>query len=604
MNGDVLTVFLILAATVALFVWDRLRLDLVALLSLLALTLSGILTPAQAVAGFGNTLVIIIAALFVVSGGLFRTGVASRVGRAMGRLAGKSEARLMLLTMLTVALLSSFMSSTGAVAVMLPVVVTLAWNADLSPSRLLMPLSLGSLFGGMLTLIGTPPNIVVSQQLKSAGLEPFGFFSFTPPGLVMLAVGVGFMLLLGRRLLPDRAPAHAPDRDQGEALGTEELADIYGLPEFIHPLRIRSDSPLVGRCLREAQLRSRYRVTVLAIQAAQGRGSRSMVPDTCFEALDELWVQGERDAVRLLATEQGLEPVDDRTLLPGNLGLVEVLLTPRSRLLGQTLRDLRFRERFRVTVVGIKRIGRPLPDDISQVPLRFGDTLLIKGPWRHIDLLQGQQRDFVVVTHPPEDARPSPAERRAPVAVAILLAMLVVMTTGLLPTLTAVLLAAVAMVLTGCLDMEEAYRSINWQSVVLIAAMLPMATALEASGGMDLMVASLTRLGSGGPLLMMGILFIVTSLFSQVMSNTATTVLVAPIALQTALALGASPYPMLMAVAIAASTAFSTPIASPTNTIVLSAGAYRFGDYLKVGVPLQLLMLAATLLVVPRLFPL
>lgn len=603
MHGDALTVVLILAATVALFVWDRLRLDLVALLSLLALTLSGVLTPAQAVAGFGDPLVIIIAALFVVSGGLFRTGVAARVGRALGSLAGRSEVRLTLLTMLAVALLSSFMSSTGAVAVMLPVVVTLAWNAEISPSKLLMPLSLGSLFGGMLTLIGTPPNLVVAEELANAGFAPFGFFSFTAPGLVMLAVGVGFLLLLGRRLLPSRAAAHPPDHDAGEALGTEELADIYGLPHQLHALRVRPDSPLAGRCLRDTRLRSRYHVSVLALQGADGRGSRSMVPDTCFEVGDEMWVQGSTDDVRAMAGAEGLEPVDERTLLPGNLGLVEVLLTPRSRLIGQSLAELRFRERFRVTVVGLKRLGRPVPGDLSGVPLRFGDTLLVKGPWRHIDLLQGQQRDFVVVTHPPAHTHPSPAERRAPLAILILLAMLVVMTTGLLPTLTAVLLAAAAMVLSGCLDMEEAYRSINWQSVVLIAAMLPMATALEVSGGMDVMVASLTKLGAGGPMVLMALLFAVTSLFSQVMSNTATTVLVAPIAVQAALALGASPYPMLMAVAIAASTAFSTPIASPTNTIVLSAGAYRFTDYLKVGVPLQLLTLIATLLVVPRLFP-
>ena len=604
MTGSILTVFLILGATIALFVSDRVRLDLVALLSLLALTLTGSITPAQAAGAFGDPLVIIIAALFVVSGGLFRTGVAARVGRLLGRLAGRDEVRLIALTMLAVALLSSFMSSTGAVAVMLPVVVALAWDAGISPSKLLMPLSLGSLFGGMLTLIGTPPNLVVSQQLKSAGLEPFNFFAFTPPGLAVLAVGLAFMLVIGRRLLPSRAPASQGGRDAAEELSTRELADIYGLPGQLVHLRVRDDSPLAGRCLRDADLRARYAVSVLAIRTAGGEASRPMVPETCFEGGDELFVQGSAAAVREMAAGEALEPVDGRSLLPGNLGLVEVLLTPRSRLIGQTLRELRFRERFRVTVAGIQRVGRAVEGDLADVRLRFGDTLLVKGPWSHIDLLQGQQRDFVVVSHPPKREHPDPSERRAPIAILILLGMLVVMTTGVLPTFTAVLLAAVAMVATGCLGMEEAYRSVNWQSVVLIAAMLPMATALEASGGMQLIVDGLTSLGGSGPLLMMAVLFVVTSLLSQVMSNTATTVLLAPIAFQAAVALGTSPHALLMAVAIAASTAFSTPIASPTNTIVLSAGAYRFGDYVKVGVPLQLLTLVVTLLVVPAVFPL
>lgn len=609
MTADMLLVFIILALTIALFVSDRLRLDLVALLSLLALTLSGVITPREALAGFSDSVVIMLAALFVVSAGLFQTGVADRMGKVLERLAGTSEVRLITLVMLATALLSGFMSSTGTVAVMLPVVVSLAWSARLSPSKLLIPLSFASLLGGMLTLIGTPPNLVVSNQAQAAGLPPFGFFAFTPVGLGMVVIGLVFMVLVGRHLLPSRAPAAAEEAARS-VISQAELADIYQLRGSLFRVHVPPGSPLVGRTLAEAAVRQHYGITVLAKQRANGNHApRTEIaePATRIEAHDTLFVQGHEPEVAQFIEAEGLTllPVSlgDDELLPGNLLFAEVLLTPRSRLIGKTLRDVRFYELYGITVVAIKRLGEPLTADTASTPLRFGDTLLVEGSSKNLAVLKNESRDFVVVAEPSETGSKRRAAKRAPYAMAIMLAMLLLMTFEIVPTVIAALLAAVAMVLTRCLSMEDAYRGINWESIVLIAGILPMATALDKTGGMALIVSSLGGLAVYGPLVMLGALFFITSAFSQVISNTATTVLVAPIALQLALAMEVSPYPFLMAVAIAASTAFATPIASPVNTLVLGPGRYRFGDFFKVGISLQVLLLLAALVLIPLFFP-
>jgi di/tricarboxylate transporter len=604
MNREMLLVFVILAATIALFVSDRLRLDIVAMLSLLALSLSGVLTTGEALAGFSDPIVLMIAGLFVVSGGLFRTGVASHLGRVLADVAGQSRMRLTAVLMLTAGLLSGFMSSTGTVAVMLPATVTLAWNAGISPSKLLIPLSFASLLGGMLTLIGTPPNIVVANQLASEGLPPFAFFDFTPIGVVMLVAGIGFMLLFGSRLLPERASAGGdPNADGTPSLSASELAHGYRVGELA-VLRVRSSSPLIGRSLADAQVRRRYGVTILRVRS---RSLRDSVPWSraaagVLRVGDVLDVQGSPEAIESLQRQEALAPLDDpRERTP--LRMAEVLLTPRSRLIGQTLADARFRERYGVHVVSVRRLGDVLEADLAQVPLRFGDTLLVTGPASRIDLLRKEAGDFVVVAQGRNDGREAGLSRRAYVAVSVMVGMMVLLTFELVPPVTSVLLAAVLMVLVGALNVEEAYRSINWESVVLIAGILPMATALEKTGGMQLVVDQLGPLAAFGPLVMAGALFVITSTLSQIISNTATTVLVAPIAFRTALDMDVSPYPFLMIVAIAASTAFATPIASPVNTLVLGPGEYRFADFFRAGVALQVVILVLALLLVPLLFP-
>lgn len=611
MNMDMVIVFAVLTLTVILFASDRLRLDVVALLALLALLLSDVLTPAEALAGFSDPIVLIIAGLFIVGAGLFQTGVADALGQQLARLAGTGEARLIAAIMLIVAFLSAFISSTGTVAVFLPVVVSLARRAGISSSKLLLPLAYASLVGGMLTLIGTPPNIVVSNQLAAAGLPPFGFFSFTPAGMVMLVISIGYMITVGRRLMPVRTHLSAASGDGKPSIDPATLLALYDLPGKLARVQIEPSSPLVGQTLAQANLRARYRVNVVDVESHQGMTSALRLADSevALQPMDVLLVKGAADAIAQLANEQhvrilatGVSPDD---LITDETGIVEVVLTPRSRLIGRSLREVRFQDTYHVLVLAILRLGAPLDAPTSRVELRFGDTLLVQGTWERIASLLDERNDFVVVGEVHRPAAKHALTSRAPVALAIMLGMLLLISFEWMPMVTAVLLAAVAMVLTGCVSMEEGYRAINWESVVLIAAMLPMATALDKTGGVLLIASGLTTtLGALGPFALMAGLFILTALFSQFISNTATTVLMAPIALQAATALSVSPYPLLMMVAIAASTAFATPIASPVNTLVLGPGDYRFTDFVKVGTPLLFLVLLASLLVVPVVFPL
>lgn len=602
MPSDALLVFAILAVTIALFVSDRLRLDLVAMLSLLALALTGILTPAEALAGFSDPVVVMIAGLFVIGGGLSRTGVAGRVGRAIGAAAGTSRAGLTVMLMLGAGVLSAFMSSTGTVAVMLPVATALAWNARLSPSLLLIPLSVGASLGGMLTLIGTAPNLVVANELQAAGFAPFRFFDFTPIGLAVLALGVGVLAAFGGRLLPRRASADGPAANGPAVVPGAELMREYEVGETVR-VRIRRASPLVGQSPAEAGLRQRYGVNVVAIRR-KGRAGRRRLPHTGnqpFRARDEVDVQGPADAVERLTEEQALRRVEAPE--EPDATLAEVLLTPRSRLIGRTLAEVGFRERYGLNVLSVQRRGERLGEARATTPLRFADSLLVAGSPERIERLREEAGDFVVVAQAAKAAPQGPLTPQQITAGGIVIGMMALLTFEVVPAVIAVLLAAVAMVLTKALDMEAAYRSINWESVVLIAAILPMATALQKTGGMDLIVRQLGALESAGPLALLAAIFIVTGVLSQVISNTATAVLVAPVALRAALEIGASPYPFLMAVAVAASSAFATPVASPINMLVLGPGAYRFGDFFRVGALMQVLLLAVTLVLVPLLFP-
>jgi di/tricarboxylate transporter len=596
-------VFIILGVTIALFVSDRIRLDLVALLSLLALALTGILTPAEALAGFSDPVVIMIAGLFVVGAGIFRTGVAERFGRALGRVAGKSRASLTAAIMLGAGSLSGFMSSTGTVAVLLPVAASLAWRAGLSPSLLLMPLSIGAMLGGLLTLIGTPPNIVVTNQLAAAGFEPFRFFDFLPVGLAVLVAGIGFMMLFGGRLLPQRAPAGGPQAEGGvTTLPRDELARGYDLGAIAR-LRVAADSPLIGTSATAARLRQRYGANVLAILRRVGPGGpRLRLPRTAEQPVqpgDIVDVQAAADAIERLQHEQRLLP--QATPTEPETMMAELLLTPRSRLIGRTLADVRFRTSYGANVLSIRRHGQPL-DDLPNVELRFADTLLIAGAPDRIELLRRDAADFVVVAQA-EDRATGPVNPRQVAAIAVMAAMMLLLTFEVVPPVIAVLAAAVAMVICRCVHMEAAYRAVNWESVVLIAAILPMATALQKTGGMDLLVTQLGAVAAFGPLAMMAAVFLLTSVLSQVISNTATAVLVGPVAIGAAAGLGVSPHPFLMTVAVAASSAFATPVASPVNMLVLGPGSYRFGDFFRVGALLQAVVFVLTMLLVPVLFP-
>ncbi|MBB4287549.1 SLC13 family permease [Roseospira goensis] len=610
MTPEIVTVFAILAATIVLFVSDRIRLDVVAVLAVLALALTGLVTPQQAVAGFGATVVVLIGGLFVVGEGLFRTGVAFRVGDWLVDTAGTGEVRLLVLLMAVVAGLSAVMSSTGAVAIFIPVALRLAVKAGLAPGRLMMPLSLASLIGGMLTLIGTPPNLVVATQLQRAGYEPFGFFDFTGPGLVVLTLGLAYMLTVGRRLLPGRGTAN-PDRGSRRTLAA--LAEQYGIAGKLVRLRLTTGSSLVGQTVAEAALRTRHGITVLGFEAPGrlGDGAAPALAQSRFRAGQVLYaVHSADDAAGLaaIAGALGLEPLPlegrDHRVMARDIGLADVLLTPESGLIGKTLKDTRFRHRHGLGVLAVKHKGRVVPGNFATRRLRFGDALLVGGGWKEIAALREARHDFLVLRLPEELDEIAEAPEKAPHALVITLLMLGLITFEVVPTVMAVLGAAVAMVLSGAVSGAGVYRAVNWQSLVLIAGMLPMATALESTGAMDLIVTGLVdSLGAVGPTALLAGLVVLTSVFSQVISNTATTVLVAPMAIGAAETLGVSPYPLLMGVAIAASTAFSTPVASPVNTLVLGPGAYRFNDFLKVGVPLQVLVILLAILIVPLFFP-
>lgn len=599
--------FFILLVTTIFFIWGRWRADLVAVASMLALLLFGIIDVKEALAGFSDSVVIMIAALFIVGGGIFRTGLAKMMGNYLLKLAGNKETQLLIVIMITVAIFSGFMSNTGTVAVLLPVIVSLSVHLEIHPSRFLIPLSFASSLGGVLTLIGTPPNLVVSQTLVKYGLAPFSFFSFTPMGIIILLVGLVFMILVGRFLLP-RVSMTEYQLKKSALPDPESLANLYQLSSHVYALRVNESSMLVGKKLLELQLPAHFGIYVVHIER---KGQNILAgPETRITEGDILYVQGERTGREKLIQQFDLSViperyVSDKVFKRKGIGIVEVLLTPQSNLLNQSILDAKFRERFKVQVIGLNRSGDMVWKDFTKEKLKFGDALLVEGTWEDIELLAREARDMVVVGQPQEEASKAATNGKAPVAAAIMVGMLVIMTLEILPAVTAILVAAFLMVVTGCLrNLEEAYSSINWESVVLIAAMLPMATALEKTGGVTFISERLVnQLGGFGPLAVLAGFYLLTNLFSQFISNTATAVLFAPIAITAADNMGVSPYPLLMTVAIAASMAFATPVASPTNALVMTAGGYRFVDFVKIGVPLQLIIGVITIVVLPMLFP-
>jgi len=602
MNQDLSLLLIIIAVTFAMFLSGRLRLDLVAMVAVLALYAFDLLSVEQTLAGFSHPLVLMIAGLFVVGGGLFRTGVADAMGRWLERHAGHSVAAMSVAVMLVAALLSAFISSTGTVAVLIPVVMALARARKVLTSKLMIPLAFGSLFGGMLTLIGTPPNLIVSAVRFEAGLGAFGFFDFTLPGLVMLVLGVAYFALAGDRLLPARGQlcsAAGPPDDQ-------QLADEYGLKQKLTRLALPASSKLAGMSLADSAMRSDYAVTTMAISTATARGrqTRRAEAGSVVHAGDELIVAGSPAAVDKLCEALGLRRLDEPAELPSEVQLIESVVPPRSQFAGKTLRELRLHSGAGITVLAQRSAGSaPMAPPELDRRIQTGDALLITGRNDALQRLAENGRDLVLLGG--DLKQRSRRTGKAPLAIMVMLLMLLAMTFNLLPNVIAVLTAAVAMLLLRCLTVEEALIGINWESVILIAAILPMATALENTGGMTLAADALFELARGyGPYALLLAVFVLTSGLSQLVSNTATTVLAAPIALNAATALQINPDAALMTVAIAASTAFLTPVASPVNTLVYNPGDYRFADFARVGLPLQILLLLATLIVVPLLFPL
>lgn len=605
MTWDIAITFAILLLTIVLFIWDRIRMDLVALLAVLGLSFSGVISATEAVSGFGASIVVMIAALFVIGEGLFRTGIAAATGSWLLRVGGRNELRLLLLLMPTVAFISAFMSSTGAVALFIPVVLHLARKASLHPARLLMPLAFASLIGGMLTLVGTPPNIVVSGALEQSQGQGFGFFSFSPMGGIILFVGMIYMLTVGRWLLRRNCQSEVGD----EGISLHQLASRYGVEDCLYRLKVRKLSVLCGQTVTEAGLRTHFEVTLFAI-GRKGHLLSNLMPvlsNTRIEQGDELFVYGKLEDVEQLCDAMQLRnqgfPTRKREQVAQEFGVVEVAPRPDGDLQGKNLKEAKFRDQYNLSVIGIRRQSEVVDTRFGTTPIELGDTLLLCGGWQDIARLS-KQHDLLVLDTPVEMQAAPARKKHAPIAIAALVLMLGMMLLTDLPSVTAVLAAAVLMLVSGCVRMDEAYQSLNATSLVLIAAMLPLAAAMESSGALGVIVDGLLQQMAGyeGVWVLAG-LFLFTTLFSQFISNTATTVLVVPVAIATAQGLGLNPEPLLMTVAIAASTAFATPIASPVNTLVMSPGGYKFSDFVRVGVPLQLITLVLTLLFVPTLFP-
>jgi di/tricarboxylate transporter len=610
MNPQLALVLGLLGGCVAMFVTNRPRMDVVALLAMVVLPLAGIITIPEALAGFSDPNVILIAALFVVGEGLVRTGVANQIGDFLLKHSAGSETRLLVLLMLAAAGLGSVMSSTGVVAIFIPVVLLVANRRQLSPGRLMMPLAYAGLISGMLTLVGTAPNLVVDSALRHAGHAGFSFFSFTPFGVVILAAGIGY-LLVARRWL------NRSDKDRGTEGRRRQLMDFvedYRLVGREYRMRIGKGSPLIDQTLESAGKNRRSEGNVVAIERKHGNRVDILEPRAGLQLLEgdvlliDIAIPPDEERAKELA-ELKLEPLHLRgryfTDRSRDIGMAEVLLPPDSNLVGRTIIEATFRTRFRLNVIGLRRGREAVEGVIAEEKLRAGDTLLVIGRWKHILNLQKHPHDFVVLTLPTEMDEVAPAASKAPWALACLAMMVVLMVTGWVPNVVAALLACLLLGATRCLTLDAAYRAIQWPSLILIVGMMPFSAALQKTGGVDLAVQGLLQVfGNSEPSLLLAALFALTSLIGLFVSNTATAVLMAPIALSAAHALGLSPHPFAMTVALASSAAFMTPVSSPVNTLVMVPGKYRFGDFVKIGVPFTILVMILTVLLVPWLLPL
>ena len=612
----------VLALAIVFFVSGKVRSDLVALCALLALLVFQILTPEEGLSGFSNSTVIMMVGLFIVGGGIFQTGLAKMISSRILKLAGKSEMRLFLLVVLTTAGIGAFVSNTGTVALMLPIVVSMAATANANPSRLLMPLAFASSMGGMMTLIGTPPNMIISDALADAGYGRLSFFTFLPVGLVCVAVGTIVLLPLSKLFLTKRRKSDS--RGAGNK-SLNQLVNEYGLSVNLFRVRITGDSGIAGKTMGSLNLRSEYGLNILEIRrqdsGVQNRFMRTLkqysAPDTVLEENDVLYLSGRQEHVQRFASAYGLTVMDDHSTEENkndaasldfyDIGIAEVLLMSSSRINNHTVKEADFREKFNVNVLGIRRKQDYLLHDIGDVKMHEGDVLLVQGDWKDIARLSKEDEDWVVLGQPLEEAAKVTLDYKAPIAAFIMLLMIVLMVFDFIPVapVTAVLLAAVLMIITGCVrGMEAAYKTINWQTIVLFAAMMPMSLALEKTGISDLISNTLVNsIGGFGPLALLAGIYFTTSLMTMFISNTVTALLMAPIALQSAIQIGVSPVPFMFAVTVAASMCFASPFSTPPNALVMSAGQYTFMDYVKVGVPLQVIMGIVMILVLPLLFP-
>lgn len=623
---------IILIITVAMFIWGRVRADIVALTALAALLVLGILTPAEALAGFSSPIVIMMIGLFVVGGAIMQTGLAKLTGNKLMALSRGNETVTFLLVMLVTSFIGAFVSNTGTVALMMPIIMSLAAGSGMQSSRFLMPLAFAGSLGGMLTLIGTPPNLVIDEVLTEAGFKPLAFFSFFPVGIIVIAIGIIVLMPLSKIFLSKTQ--NGKKKSNGKSL--DDLVDEYRLLDNLHRYIVPSNRTsaakdengepmnIVGKTLKELSIQKEYGVSIIEIRNEK-KSRLGLVQDvnqnmakssSTIQVQDILYIIGDEQKMQRFAQDYGLRRMKDVKIDFYDLGLTEIVVMPTSNFAGLRIGDANLRKRFGINVLGVKRGGSSsdgkvgkeyITDNLIATRLHVGDMLLVQGEWTNLAHLTADTTNWVVLDQPEKTADKVLLDYKAPVAAAIMLLMIAMMVFDFIPVapVTAVIIAGLLTVFAGCFrNVEAAYKTINWESIVLIAAMMPMSTALEKTGASALVSQGLVdSLGSMGPTALLAGIYFTTSLMTMFISNTATAVLMAPIALVAAQQVGVSPYSFLFAVTLGASMCFASPFSTPPNALVMKAGGYTFMDYVKVGLPLQIIIGVVMTFVLPLLFP-
>lgn len=617
------TTLIILVITVALFIWGRVRADIVALTALAALLVLGILTPAEALAGFSSPIVIMMIGLFVVGGAIMQTGLAKLTGNKLMALSRGNETITFLLVMLVTSFIGAFVSNTGTVALMMPIIMSIAAGSGMQSSRFLMPLAFAGSLGGMLTLIGTPPNLVIDEVLTEGGYQPLAFFSFFPVGIIVIAIGIIVLMPLSKIFLSKKQSGKK--KKQGKSL--DDLVDEYQLLDNLHRYIVPSRRPsaalnengeqmdIVGKTLKDLSIQKKYGVSIIEIRNEK-KSRLGLVKDvsqnmakssSTIQVHDTLYIIGEEEKMKRFASDYGLRKMKDVKIDFYDLGLTEIVVMPTSNFAGLRIGDANLRKRFGINVLGVKRGDEYITDNLIAAKLHVGDMLLVQGEWTNLAHLATDTSNWVVIDQPEKTADKVLLDYKAPVAAAIMLLMIAMMVFDFIPVapVTAVIIAGLLTVFAGCFrNVEAAYKTINWESIVLIAAMMPMSTALEKTGASALVSQGLVEsLGSMGPTALLAGIYFTTSLMTMFVSNTATAVLMAPIALVAARQVGVSPYSFLFAVTLGASMCFASPFSTPPNALVMKAGGYTFMDYVKVGLPLQIIIGVVMTFVLPLLFP-
>ena len=617
------TTLIILVITVALFIWGRVRADIVALTALAALLVLGILTPAEALAGFSSPIVIMMIGLFVVGGAIMQTGLAKLTGNKLMALSRGNETVTFLLVMLVTSFIGAFVSNTGTVALMMPIIMSIAAGSGMQSSRFLMPLAFAGSLGGMLTLIGTPPNLVIDEVLTESGYQPLAFFSFFPVGIIVIAIGIIVLMPLSKIFLSKKQSGKK--KKQGKSL--DDLVDEYQLLDNLHRYIVPSRRPsaaldengeqmdIVGKTLKDLSIQKKYGVSIIEIRNEK-KSRLGLVKDvsqnmakssSTIQVHDTLYIIGEEEKMKRFASDYGLRKMKDVKIDFYDLGLTEIVVMPTSNFAGLRIGEANLRKRFGINVLGVKRGDEYITDNLIATKLHVGDMLLVQGEWTNLAHLATDTSNWVVIDQPEKTADKVLLDYKAPVVAAIMLLMIAMMVFDFIPVapVTAVIIAGLLTVFAGCFrNVEAAYKTINWESIVLIAAMMPMSTALEKTGASALVSQGLVEsLGSMGPTALLAGIYFTTSLMTMFISNTATAVLMAPIALVAAQQVGVSPYSFLFAVTLGASMCFASPFSTPPNALVMKAGGYTFMDYVKVGLPLQIIIGVVMTFVLPLLFP-